>query len=104
LGKEFPRLKVFATLSPIVGFREWMTQDAVARDRIAKSPATARVVHRMEDQNWFDNRDLCAQLQPTLLPLCALYLLRAKQRSVPLDPVARFHLRNGARFGRINWL
>jgi malonyl-CoA decarboxylase len=36
--------------------------------------------------------------------LCAYYLLYAKRRDDPRDPVARFHLRNGARLQRINWL
>jgi malonyl-CoA decarboxylase len=38
------------------------------------------------------------------VPLCARYLLHAKHGREPLDPVARFHLRNGARLDRINWL
>ncbi len=38
------------------------------------------------------------------MPLCAYYLLHAKHGKDPLDPVARFHLRNGARLDRINWL
>ena len=36
--------------------------------------------------------------------LCAYYLLRAKRGQAPLDPVARFHLANGARLERLNWL
>ena len=39
-----------------------------------------------------------------LLGLCAYYLLIVKEHGEPLDPVARFHLRNGARLERINWL
>jgi malonyl-CoA decarboxylase len=38
------------------------------------------------------------------VPLCAYYLLRVRRGEVPADPVARFHLRNGARLDRINWL
>jgi malonyl-CoA decarboxylase len=103
LGREFPRLKLFATLSPIIGFREWMAQDPVAHEQIARSPAAARI-DRMDKPNWFQDQGLCAELQPNLFRLCAFYLLRAKQRNEPLDPVARFHLRNGARLERINWL
>jgi malonyl-CoA decarboxylase len=36
--------------------------------------------------------------------LCARYLLREKSGNLPLDPVARFHLNNGARLDRIYWL
>jgi len=43
-------------------------------------------------------------LRDDLTRLCAHYLLRAKQGTAPLDPVARFHLANGARLQQINWL
>jgi malonyl-CoA decarboxylase len=43
-------------------------------------------------------------VQRELEPLCAYYLLRAKQGKEPLDPVTRFHLRNGACLERLNWL
>src|SRR5258706_7237211 len=40
-----------------------------------------------------------------LTRLCAYYLLYAKQDDdEPLDAVARFHLGNGARLERLNWL
>lgn len=38
-----------------------------------------------------------------MLKLCATYLLREKRNDEPLDPVARFHLSNGAHIERINW-
>ena len=44
------------------------------------------------------------QLKPLLTYLCAYYLVNAKRGDEPRDPVARFHLRNGARLERINWL
>src|SRR5207247_6320707 len=44
------------------------------------------------------------QLNTLFLYLCAYYLLYAKRGDAPRDPVARFHLRNGARLERINWL
>ena len=43
-------------------------------------------------------------LQKLLMRLCAWYLLHAKQDAEPLDPVARFHLGNGAALERLNWL
>jgi malonyl-CoA decarboxylase len=43
-------------------------------------------------------------MQRQLIRLCAHYLLYAKQGRDPLDPVARFHLGNGARLERLNWL
>jgi malonyl-CoA decarboxylase len=43
-------------------------------------------------------------LQKRLMQLCAHYLLSAKQKAEPLDPVARFHLGNGAALERLNWM
>jgi malonyl-CoA decarboxylase len=85
LGREFPRLRTFATLSPIPGFRAWLT-GADSRwtsiDVSNASPATRR----------------------ELTLLAARYLMQAKRHNVPLDPVARFHLANGARLERLNWM
>ncbi len=43
-------------------------------------------------------------MRELLAGLCAYYLVRAKQGEAPLDPVARFHLGNGAALERVNWL
>ena len=55
-------------------------------------------------QTGTQTRDTSAELERQLVPLCAYYLLRVKRGDDPADPVARFHLRNGARLERINWL
>ena len=93
LGKEFPRIRRFATLSPIPGLRAWL-QSNVEPELLAK----------LEDPGWLDDSKLREELEERMVPLCAYYLLRAKRGKEPLDPVARFHLRNGARLERINWL
>jgi malonyl-CoA decarboxylase len=43
-------------------------------------------------------------LRTELMRLCAYYLLHAKHDKEPADAVARFHLGNGARMDRLNWL
>jgi malonyl-CoA decarboxylase len=98
LGGEFPRLKTFATLSPIPGFRAWLAD--IARD----DPAAVPDLAPLQDTNWFENTDLAAHLQQPLMKLCAYYLTTAKKNDEPLDPVARFHLGNGARMEKLNWL
>jgi malonyl-CoA decarboxylase len=94
LGREFPRIRKFATVSPVPGFREWL----------AANPELASVRTKLEQPLWWENKDLSEELRQELVPWCARYLLHAKQGREPLDPVARFHLRNGARLERINWL
>jgi len=53
---------------------------------------------------WRDDAKLVRRLRDPLLRLAARYLLDAKHGNKPLDPVARFHLGNGARIERLNWL
>ena len=104
VGKELPRLKKFATVSPVPDLRQWLRENI---DSLKDNPAYAKLadsVARLEEPNWFEDKQLCAELQRDLVPLCAYYLVRAKQGKEPRDPVARFHLRNGARLERINWL
>ena len=81
LGKELTRVRTFATLSPIPGFMQWLS----ASMNIDRSSA--------------------AELsQDEITRLSAVYLLRAKKGKRPADPVARFHLANGARLERLNWM
>ncbi|HEY4038553.1 MAG TPA: malonyl-CoA decarboxylase [Burkholderiaceae bacterium] len=98
LGREFPRLKTFATLSPIPGFRQWLTEKSV------QYPALTGLLERIEAPGWLEEKATAAELQRQLIRLCAQYLLHAKQGRDPFDPVARFHLGNGARLERLNWL
>jgi malonyl-CoA decarboxylase len=97
LAAEFPRLRKFATLSPIPGFRSWLKQ-------VAGNPKVAGVLAQFEASAWLDDKELAEGLWHELEPLCAYYLTHAKQGREPLDAVARFHLRNGARLERINWM
>ncbi len=83
LKKSLPKIRTFATLSPIPGFRKWL------------AGACSDI-----DPGKLDT----APMRRRLLALCAHYLVREKRGKEPLDSVARFHLKNGARLDRINWL
>jgi malonyl-CoA decarboxylase len=89
LKADFPKLRTFATLSPIPGFRAWLAKQVPAEKLAAwekplelppKSPA------RQELLSW-----------------AARYLGKELKDGKPCDPVARFHLGNGARVERLNW-
>lgn len=101
LGREFPRVKTFATLSPVPGFRAWLAE---ARDSRPGQAELGALLERLESPEWFKDKAVSAQIQRELGRLCAYYLLYAKHGPEPLDPVARFHLGNGARLDRLNWL
>jgi malonyl-CoA decarboxylase len=98
LGREFPRVKTFATLSPVPGFRKWLAGIADGH------PQVAELLARLDAPRWFEDRTFAREMQRPLVRLCAYYLLHAKQGAEPLDPVARFHLGNGARLEKLNWL
>jgi malonyl-CoA decarboxylase len=104
LGREFPRVKTFATLSPIPGFRKWLVGQTAQREAQASGRQLAQILERLQEPDWFKEKGAGSALQKPLSELCACYLVRAKQGDEPLDPVARFHLSNGARMERINWL
>jgi len=125
LKSEYPNLKTFATLSPIPGFRAWldariaegMPKLLLADERKAlaaalaapgEKPAAASkgtLKRALADAKWTDDPALRAALEKPLARLCAFYLSDAKRADGrALDPVAHFHLSNGARIERINWL
>ena len=98
LGREFPRLKTFATLSPIPGFRKWLAETAATHAELAELAAA------LPDSDWLKSAGPGSSARTELMRLCAHYLLHAKQDNEPADAVARFHLGNGARMERLNWL
>jgi malonyl-CoA decarboxylase len=94
LRAEMPWLRRFATISPIPGFRSWLSRSAGSVKIgawLSKDGSHGSLHDAVPDE-----------LQGELVALCAHYLLRVKQGSEPADPVARFHLGNGARLHRLN--
>lgn len=118
LSQRLPNLSTFATLSPIPGFRRWLDRmgddgppavtDAEARvlegvTGIANGLDSLKALLSQED--WPSDTAKVSAAQGPLMRLCARYLGEEKdRRGRPLDPVARFHLNNGARVERINWM
>jgi malonyl-CoA decarboxylase len=101
LQRELPRLESFVTLSPVPGFMTWLKQ---ANDALV-SEADQALLARLEVPGWFEDAELAAQLRAALEPLAAFYFLKARSpKGRLIDSVARFHLGNGARLERINWL
>jgi len=104
LRHDLPHLHRFVTLSPIPGYRAWLDSalhegDLRVHERELLPAAPERVLARLADADW----DADEAIQPALEALCARYLTTARDGRV-LDPVANFHLANGAVIERINWL
>jgi malonyl-CoA decarboxylase len=99
LGREFHNLRTFLTLSPIPGFRAWLTTPR------PDTPAVSAGLMSFLAATSASSADVPRSLEGELTALCADYLLHAKRDDrEPVDPVARFHLANGARLERINWM
>ncbi len=114
LTEEFPRLRTFATLSPIPGFRSWLSKNCAAQleqldeKRLAElgravgfePPQAAHVLAAADKALELPPKSPVRQL---LMQCTARYLGRELHDGKPVDPVARFHLGNGARVERLNW-
>jgi malonyl-CoA decarboxylase len=105
LLKERPTLKTFVTLSPVPHFAEWLNGVLADEDTDLVTAADRSRFEVLADPGWVSSQQLANAIKPKLLRLAAHYFLLAKTRDgKPPDPVARFHLGNGARLERINWL
>jgi malonyl-CoA decarboxylase len=101
LQRELPKLDNFVTLSPVPGFLQWLKQ---APD-VPVSDEDRALLGHLDTPDWTANAELAQQLRSVLEPLAAYYFLKARTpKGRLIDSVARFHLGNGARLERIDWL
>ena len=117
LRRDLPRLQVYATLSPLPGFRKWLDRELAAGHALLPDKEAAKLAAALGHAQpgttlaaalarpgWNTDAGLADALGEPMAMLCARYLLREKSGAHPLDPVAQFHLNNGARINRIYWL
>jgi malonyl-CoA decarboxylase len=101
LRRELPKLDTFITLSPVPNFMQWLKE---GKD-VPVTDDDRKLFENLDKPDWFENAELTAQLRAVLEPLAAHYFLKARTpKGRLIDSVARFHLGNGARLERINWL
>ncbi len=117
LSAEFPRLRQFATLSPIPGFRAWLGKHAgaalerlddkrraeLARALALEAPEALTPAALLAAADQAGTLEARAPVAQWLAQCAARYLALEMVDGRPVDPVARFHLGNGARVERINW-
>jgi malonyl-CoA decarboxylase len=103
LQRELPQLELFATLSPIPSFRSWLGGALRAEELPHLEPADRVRLGEIADNPTLGPADLMP-VRDKLIALCARYLAGQEGGPRPADPVARFHLGNGARLERLNWL
>jgi malonyl-CoA decarboxylase len=118
LHAEFPGLKTFVTLSPIPGLMEWITDGAHLGDlpssekmkpAIRKARDDALELLKLNGTNWMDklgkawHPDHCSEKEKAAMMALAAIYLTVVTPSRDGNPVAKFHLGNGAKLHQINW-
>lgn len=104
LARELPSLTTYVTLSPVPGFARWLNRTISDGKTNEITPQERASLSGLADDAWIAEPKLAERLEAPVLAMAAKYLLSAKEPDGrPVDPVARFHLGNGARLDRINW-
>jgi malonyl-CoA decarboxylase len=105
VSRELPKLSTFVTLSPAPNFAAWLAHERNNKNSAALGEADKATLAALDAAGWWRDEDTAARLQDPLMRAAAWYFLRARSpRGLPVDAVARFHLGNGARLERIDWL
>lgn len=104
LRRDLPRLGVFATLSPLPGFRKWLDQALADKRALLPAAQAGKFAEALARPEWPGDATSGDALRAPMEKLAARYLLQEKSGPQSLDPVAQFHLNNGARVNRICWL
>lgn len=95
LKADFPSIKQFVTLSPIPGFKRWLESDS--------ETDSAEMLELKTEMRGLDIiADNVSEHEEAVRKLVLNYLMLAKKGKYPLDPVARFHLGNGAQVHQIH--
>jgi malonyl-CoA decarboxylase len=105
ISREIPNIGTFVTLSPAPGFAAWLAHE---RQQVPSAMLTeedrAALAH-LDTDGWWQMAHVREAVQEALCHAAACYFLQARsKRGTPVDPVARFHLGNGARLEQINLL
>jgi malonyl-CoA decarboxylase len=105
IARENQRLSTFVTLSPAPDFAQWLRRERTADGSKALTDSDRERLAVLDRPLWWQDEKAREEIEETLLRAGAWYFLHAKTRSgAPVDRVARFHLGNGARLERLNWL
>lgn len=105
LKAELPNIKTFVTLSPVPGFAAWLKAERENQKSVLLNDDQRLTLALLDQPGWQDDAEKAEAVRAVLIPLAAYYFLEAKdKRKRPVDPVARFHLGNGARLERLDFL
>jgi malonyl-CoA decarboxylase len=105
VSREVPRVSTFVTLSPAPNFATWLNRERAQEASLALDEEDRDALAALDHPDWWRNPETAEGLREPLLRAAAWYYMRARNgRGLPADAVARFHLGNGARLERLDWL
>jgi malonyl-CoA decarboxylase len=105
VSREVQRVGTFVTLSPAPNFADWLKRERGNASSDALDEHDREALAALDDDNWWRSPELAEQVREPLIRAAAWYYMRARnRRGLPVDSVARFHLGNGARLERLDWL
>jgi malonyl-CoA decarboxylase len=105
VSREWPRISTFVTLSPAPNFAAWLKRERANEASPALAASDREALAALDRAEWWRDDELVEAVGESVLRAAAWYFVRARDsRGLPLDAVARFHLGNGARLQRLNWL
>lgn len=105
INRDMPKLSTFVTLSPVPNFAAWLARERAEEKSAALAETDKSALAALDVPGWWRDAELASRLEDPLKRAAAWYFLRARtKRGLPVDAVARFHLGNGARLERIDWL
>ena len=105
VSREVPRVGTFVTLSPAPNFADWLKRERSNAGSAALADEDREALALLDNENWWRTPELADRVEPPLLRAAAWYYMRARNgRGLPADSVARFHLGNGARLERLDFL
>jgi malonyl-CoA decarboxylase len=103
VSREGSKLSTYVTLSPVPRFAEWLKRERANEQSVVAAEDRA-ALNLLDAPGWWTDEAAVARLHEPMLRAAANYFVHARSRArVPFDPVARFHLGNGASLERINW-
>jgi malonyl-CoA decarboxylase len=105
VSREVSRVATFVTLSPVPNFAEWLRRERANAASMAIDEDDREALSALDNPDWWRSPEIAERLREPLIRAAAWYYLRARNsRGLPVDSVARFHLGNGARLERLDWL
>jgi len=105
ISREIAKLQTYVTLSPAPDFALWLDRERKTENSKVLSAEDVELLKGLDQPEWWLKPELHEGFKDTFLRAAAWYYLNARnRRGLPVDPVARFHLGNGARLERLNWL